>query len=156
MGRACVLRSVDEAVSSAGSVADRLDVVAVGIADEGAVVARVVLRPDARLMQDLRAGADGRGEEGVDELAVGCRESDVRLAETVAGRLPADPERGRSTPYPMTGPNSMIRSAAERRQNSVVEGRALDEISALNRQVIKHGGSLPDGTDSSEGIETAA
>ena len=133
MGRACVLRSVDEAVSSAGLVADRLDVVAVGIAYEGAVIARVVLRPDSRLMQDLRAGADGRGEEGVDQLAVGCRESDVRLAETVAGRLPANPERGTVNAVSDDWTEFHDPSAAERRQNSVVEGRAPDEICALNR-----------------------
>ncbi|MEV1173510.1 hypothetical protein [Nonomuraea sp. NPDC049784] len=93
-------------------------------------------------MQDLRPGADGRGEEGIDELAVGCRESDVRLAETVAGRLLADPERGAVNAVSDDWTEFHDPSAAERRQSSVVEGHALDEISALNPQVIKHGGRL--------------
>src|SRR5688500_17312337 len=37
-------------------VADRLDVVAVGVADEGAEVGRVVLGPQPRLVQRLGAG----------------------------------------------------------------------------------------------------
>ncbi|GII56330.1 hypothetical protein Pth03_47190 [Planotetraspora thailandica] len=80
----------------------------------------------------------------------------MRLAETVAGRLLTNPERGAVNAVSDDWTEFHDPSAAERRQNSVVEGRALNEISALNRQVIKHGGSLPDGTDSSEGIETAA
>ncbi|GII34866.1 hypothetical protein Pmi06nite_83080 [Planotetraspora mira] len=79
----------------------------------------------------------------------------MRLAETVAGRLPANPERGAVNAVSDDWTEFHDPSTAERRQNSVVEGRALDEISALNRHVIKHGGSLPDGTDSGEGIETA-
>ena len=46
-----------------------LDVVAVGIAEEDAVVARVVLGPDPRLVQDLRPRRPGRGEDLVDGLA---------------------------------------------------------------------------------------
>src|SRR4051794_21618455 len=75
-----------------GAVADRFDVVAVRVADEGAVVIGVVLRPDAGLVQHLGAGSDGGGGERVDGRAVGRRERDVRLPEAVAGRLLADPE----------------------------------------------------------------
>src|SRR6476659_5325257 len=41
-------------------VADRFDVVAVRVAHERAVVARVVLGPDAGLVQHLRTCGDGR------------------------------------------------------------------------------------------------
>src|SRR5947207_14584260 len=66
-------------------VADRLDVVAVGITDEAAVVVRVVLGPHPRLVQHLGASRDRRVEEGVHRGAVGGQGRDVRLAEAVAG-----------------------------------------------------------------------
>ena len=44
-------------------VADGLDVVAVGVADEGAVVVGVVLRPQPGLVQRLGAQRRGRGVE---------------------------------------------------------------------------------------------
>jgi hypothetical protein len=65
-------------------VADRLDVVAVRIADEGAVVVGVILGPDPRFVQDLGATGGGGGEEGPDGPAIRRREGDVRLAKTLA------------------------------------------------------------------------
>ena len=58
-------------------MADRLDVVAVGIAHERAVVVGVVLGPHPRLVQHLGAGGDGRVEERVDRRPVGGGEGDV-------------------------------------------------------------------------------
>src|SRR5690606_6374334 len=52
-------------------VGDRLDVVAIGIADEDAVVALVVLGPQSRLMQDLSAEAHRGVTEGSDRCGVG-------------------------------------------------------------------------------------
>ena len=75
-------------------MADRFDVVAVGVADEGAVVVLVVLRPDPRLVQDLGAQRRGLPEERVDGGAITGGEGDVRLPEAVARLLPADPEVG--------------------------------------------------------------
>ena len=53
---------------SARDVTDGLDIVAVGVADERAEVVLVVLRPDARRVQDLSAHRDGRIEEGLHRL----------------------------------------------------------------------------------------
>jgi hypothetical protein len=77
----------------------------------------------------------------------------VRFAETVAGRLLANPERGAVNAISESWTEFHDPSAAQPRQNSVVEGRALGVICALDRQVIERGGGLPDGTDSSDGIE---
>ena len=137
-------------------MADCLDVVAVGVAHEGAVVGRVVLRPDPRLMQNFRTRRGGRGEEGVDGLTVRRHEGDVGLAEAVARRLLPDPE-GRAV-----GAIADHRTefhdppAAERCHNGIVEGGARGEVCALDRYVIEHGDSLPDGNDGSGGIRTAA
>jgi hypothetical protein len=57
------------------AVEDGLDVVAVGIDDEGAVVARVVLGADARLAVVLAAGGERGGVEAVDGGAVGGLEA---------------------------------------------------------------------------------
>ena len=62
---------------SAGQMADGLDVVAVGIADEGAEVVLVVLRPDARLVEHLGAVGDGGVEERLHGGAVGGGEGEV-------------------------------------------------------------------------------
>jgi len=53
-------------VLGAGVVDDGLDVVAVGIADERPVVARVVLGPQPRRVQALSTGFHGRGVERAD------------------------------------------------------------------------------------------
>ena len=55
----------------------RLDVVSVEVADEDAVVALVVLRPDSWLVQYLCSGLAGSFVYGV---PVGCGEGDVHLA----------------------------------------------------------------------------
>ena len=59
-------------------VADGLDVVAVGVADERAVVVRVVLGPHPRLVQHLGAGRDRGVEERAHRGPVGRDERDVR------------------------------------------------------------------------------
>ena len=92
MSATCPRASAKPPPGSLGGVADCLDVVAVGVADEAAVVRRVVLGPEARLVQDLRALVDRRVEERPDGLPAGRGERDVRLPEAVAAGLAADPE----------------------------------------------------------------
>ncbi len=71
-------------------MADRLDVVAVGIEDEGGVVALVVVRPLAGRAVVASAGGERRVVEGLDGVAVRGGEGDVELAlQRFAG---ADPE----------------------------------------------------------------
>src|SRR4051812_36656867 len=71
------------------TVVHGLDVVAVGVADVGAVVAGVVLRPQPGRPVVLAAGADRGRVEGVDRVVVGRGEGDV----DAGGRLAlAEPE----------------------------------------------------------------
>ena len=62
---------------SGGGVADGFDVVAVGVADEGAEVVLVVLGPDARLVEHLGAVGDGDVEERLHGGAIGSGEGEV-------------------------------------------------------------------------------
>jgi hypothetical protein len=66
-------------------VTDSLDIVAVRVADERAVVAGVILRPDLRLVEYLRPEPDRGVEERADGGTVGRPEREVCLAETLAG-----------------------------------------------------------------------
>src|SRR4029079_4443323 len=72
---------------------DALDFVPVGAADEGPVVARVVLRPQPRRVERLRAELGRRGMEGADVVGVGSLERYVYLAVRAHVVEPADPER---------------------------------------------------------------
>src|SRR5436190_1849184 len=76
-----------------------LDVVAVGVPHEGAVVVGVVVGPDAGFVEYFGASTHRCLEEGPYRGPVGCRERDVRLAESLAAGQPADPEiwHGRDT-----------------------------------------------------------
>ncbi len=82
-----------ERTPSLGAVADRLDVVAVGIAHERAVVAGVVLRPFARCVQNLCTRLDRGRVEGIDRGSGVRDERHMVLAEAGIGRdQRADPE----------------------------------------------------------------
>src|SRR5260370_24623266 len=77
---------------SHGAVADRFDVIAVRVANERAVVGRVVLGPHLRLVERLSPGR-GRGvRECPDRGTVRRDESDGGLAKPVPGGLLADPQ----------------------------------------------------------------
>ena len=88
-------RSLAAYVSLLRSVTDGLDVVAVGIAHECAVVARGGTRATPAVRAALRHRAAYRGsEERPHRRSIGRHERDVRLAEPVTGRLRAEPEVG--------------------------------------------------------------
>ena len=70
-------------------MADRLDVVSVGVEHVGRVVVRVVLGPNARRAVVAPSRVEGRRVEGVDRRTVVALESDVGAADGVAT---ADPE----------------------------------------------------------------
>jgi 16S rRNA (guanine966-N2)-methyltransferase len=94
-------------------VAHGFDVVAVGVAHEGAVVAGVVLRPEAGLVQDLGTGRHRGVEERPDRGPVGRCEGDVRFPEALAGRARSDPELGLpARPEPDERADMLSRSAA--------------------------------------------
>ncbi len=74
-------------------MADGFDVVAVWVSDEGAVVTRVVLGPEPRLVEHVGSLRHGGVEEGPHGRPVGSVERDVGLTETLAGLERPDPER---------------------------------------------------------------
>lgn len=121
-----------------GAVRDRLDVVAVWIADERAEVARVVLRPDLRLVEHFGAGFDGSSKERPDGRPVSGLEGDMRFPEPDAGLLLADPEiwaigaiADSATYFSQPGP-------AQRSEDQVVEREARGEVRGLDREMIEH------------------
>ena len=71
-------------------MADGLDIVAVGIEDEGAVVVRVIMRPQARPAIVLAAGGKGGGMERIDLSAAARGEGDMLMGPRliVAGLQP--------------------------------------------------------------------
>ena len=94
---------------SLGRVADGFDVVAVGIAHERAVVGRVVLGPDARLVQHLGAGRDRGVEEGAHRGPVGATNATWigRLTPSASG--PSQNDGCSGVPKPITSPKSIWR-----------------------------------------------
>src|SRR5690349_6206413 len=105
------------------AVADRLDVVAVGVADETAVVLLVVLREVPRLVQHLGPEADRSLDERVHGLAVRRGEGEVHLAvgpEVLVGEL-RDPEVGLAGAVAHGDLEVLHAGVAERGQHGVVE-----------------------------------
>src|SRR5690349_18534810 len=71
---------------------DGFDIVAVGVADECGAVARMVFRPQPRLVQDLCPGSDRGRTELVNRFPARRGEGDVRLPKTLPGGPRPDPE----------------------------------------------------------------
>jgi hypothetical protein len=94
-------------------VADGLDVVAVGVEDEGAVVAGVVDRAESRGAVVRATGGNGRSVEGVDLLGVANAEGDVAPLTAVRSRAWIQKNGfgpcSVSLPKPIAPSNSIIR-----------------------------------------------
>ena len=86
------------------------DVVAVGIAQEGAVVVRVVLGPDAGLVEDLGTAAGRPARKASTAARSGAVKAmwDSRKPSPVV-RGPSQKSGIGGTPYPMTSPKSRTR-----------------------------------------------
>ena len=124
-------------------MAHRLDVVAVGIADEGAEVGGVVLRPLPGSVQHLGPGGDGGVDEGRHRSPIGGQEGDVTLAEAVPGPWP-QPEggsRGDAEPDGRAGLGDPL--AAERGQDRVVERGTGPDVVALDGEMVDHRPMIP-------------
>src|SRR5215467_10173910 len=122
-----------------GLVTDRLDVVAIRIADERPVVGGVVLRPQPRLVQDLGAMRHGGVEEGPHRGPAWCGEGDVGFPEAVTGGLAADPEV-RHGWHPVADRFAEVHDAlaSQRGKRGVIEGGAGAQVRTLDRKMIKH------------------
>jgi hypothetical protein len=99
-------------------VADGLDVVAVGVEDEGAVVGGVVDRTRAGRAVVGAPGGECGGVEGVDGVAVAGGEGDVGVADDGAAAGVDSPER---------------------RQRRLLEHLAALVVADLDANVVEHG-----------------
>src|SRR5262245_27005863 len=128
-----------ELIGLFGQVADRFDVVAVGIAHERAVVVRVVLGPHPRLVQHFGPGGHRGVEEGAHRGPIGRLEGDVGLAEALAGLAGADPEIGLAAHAEADGLAEVHDAgAAEGCQHRVVEHGTGTDVGTLDGDVVQH------------------
>ena len=93
------------------AVVHGLDVVAVGIAQEHAVVTGVVLGPLTRGVQHLRPGRHGRLMDRVYRVPVGRTEGDVQLPGLGAGR---GPSQNAAVPSGPARPTTMVSPTGKR------------------------------------------
>jgi hypothetical protein len=109
----------------------RLDAVAVGIEDEAAVVARVVLRPQARLAVARVARIDAAPPESVDVLPRRSREGEVEVA---SDRMLLIRLREGEV-VPLVEPVSPARRSAE---HGLVEAPGSRPVGDADRHVVEH------------------
>ncbi len=142
------------AATSAGSalpsvaVVDSLDVMAVRIAYEHAVVARVVLGPLPGRMEHLRPRADRRLMDRINRGAVRGTEGDVQLPGLrTAGR--AEPEAGNAVGareahhHALAGRETHHLVQPEWRKDPLVEGERHLNVGHLHAKMIEHGERIP-------------
>jgi uncharacterized membrane protein YgaE (UPF0421/DUF939 family) len=129
------------------AVVDGLDVVAVGIAQEDAVVAGVVFRPFAGRVQHLCPGRHGGLVHRVDRGPVGRAEGDVQFPGLVPGRR-AQPEVGYAVGAGQADDEAVAVGEAhrlahpDRGEGAQVEVEGGLDVASLQADVIEHGWSL--------------
>jgi uncharacterized membrane protein YgaE (UPF0421/DUF939 family) len=132
------------------AVVDGLDVVAVGIAQEDAVVAGVVLRPFAGRVQHLCPGRHGGLVHRVDRGPVGRAEGDVQFPGLVPGGR-AQPEVGYAVGAGQADDEAVaVREAhrlahPDRGEGAQVEVEGGLDVASLQADVVEHGWSLTTG-----------
>ena len=132
-------------------VTHRLDIMPVGVGDEGGVVGRVILRPQSRRTVVLSAIAEGEGIKRVDLFSSVDAESDMDRR----GRffpVHTEPELPRSARrradnivtladhYPIIPSRDNLKP--ERRRDAFVKPRAFLKIADADAQVIDHANDL--------------
>src|SRR5581483_11185233 len=138
------------------SVVDGFDVVAVQVAEEHPVVARVVLGELTRGVQHLDSGRDGDLVHGVDRRAVGSLEGDVQFPGLGAGGRP-QPENRLAVGAAQADHDGLpVREAhdlpyPDRAERTKVEVERLLDVLDLQADVIKHAPTLTGATDITPG-----
>lgn len=127
-------------------MADRFDVVAVGVAHEGAVVVGVVLRPHPSSVQHLSAASNGGVEERPYRSSIRSAKRYVALAETLAGLPGTEPEVGKRRHAEadefIVAHNAL---SAEGGEHGVVERGTRGDITALDREMVEHDHTIAPG-----------
>ena len=113
-------------------MADGLDVVAVGVADERAEVVRVVLRPYPWLVERLGARRRRRRRRTPARPPGRGLEREVRFPEALAGAARAEPERRAVGAVADDLAEVHDPLAAERSEHGVVEAGAGGDVGALD------------------------
>jgi len=120
-------------------MADGFDIVAVGIAEERAVIVGMVLGPYLGLMQYLRPDGHTRFEECPDRGPVGRGECNMRLMKAFTGASGCDPEIRLGSDSVSDDVSEIYDPfSAQRSEDGVVEGSAGVDVDALDGEVIKH------------------
>src|SRR5450631_1464128 len=114
-------------------MANGLDVVPIGVSNEGAEVVRVVLGPEPWFVQHLGALADRSVKELLYRGARAGREGDVRFSKSIATIEWSDPEGGhRRHAEANDGAKVHDTNTPERGEHRVIELSARRNVSALN------------------------
>ena len=149
VGEVAEVGNVDGEAHPRGSLAvvDGLDVVAVRVAQEHSVVARVVLRELARGVQHLHPGRHGGLVHGVHRGPVGGLEGDVEFPGLGAGGRPQPEHRLAVLTAQADYDRLAVREAhhlvhPDRGKRAEVEVERLLHVLDLQADVIKHGRSL--------------
>jgi uncharacterized membrane protein YgaE (UPF0421/DUF939 family) len=147
------LRALAAPHAIAGSaVVDGLDVVTVGIAQEDAVVAGVVLRPFTGRVQYLHPGRHGGLVHRVDRRPVGRAEGNMQFPGLVPGGR-AQPEVGYAVGTGQADDEAVaVREAHRLAHPDPGEGAQVEvegglDVASLQADVIEHGWSLTTGCD---------
>jgi hypothetical protein len=120
-------------------VADRLDIVAIGIAHKGAVVVGVVLGPQARLVKHVHTHLGSGGEELTNGCTTRRDKSDVALPKAFAGLTWPNPELRLAIDTEADDLAELHDAApSERGEDGVVELGARRGVGTLKRKVIEH------------------
>jgi hypothetical protein len=123
-------------------VEDGLDVVAVGVADERAVVAGVILRPELWRVQRLRANLEGGVVERLHGVGIVGEEREMRFAVRtgrLVGAHVADPEGGLAVPAISDGDSEVLQPrVAKAGEDFVVERFRLLPVRAVDPEMVNH------------------
>src|SRR5579871_118379 len=119
-----------------GAVADRLDVVAVGVDDEGGVVVRRIVA-GARRAVVLRSGLEGCGVEGAHRGLVRARERQMDAGARLARQ--ADPEDRRFAPESGAVVKGHELLDSERGEGLLVKSGQDVELAGAEGDVVDHG-----------------
>src|ERR1700683_2757211 len=117
-------------------MAHRLDVVAVAIDDEGAVVVRMILRPKPRRSVVASTSRNCRIIKRLNRSAIRCRESYMAARPGFARGNPEIRSAIRAEAGRLTEVHHNF--VSERRQRSLEKGFALGDIRNRNTDMIEH------------------
>src|SRR6185369_1539099 len=120
-------------------VADRFDIIAVRIENEGAVIGRMILRPQARCAVVGAAGGHGGTMEGIDRGPVLGRKGHMQMAfQPFRSGDPEEGLAGGAEAHGLAFRHLLDDADAERCQRLLVESLGAAKIGDAETHVIEH------------------